>query len=203
MELAEAQRPNIRSVLEALTRERLYDIGRITGIALRAAQDNQRRDNKRQLVDLLSAALGETRLSEVLRELGRDELRQVCRSHGLPDEGSRRSELATRLRAAAGVGEPEAVHLAGHGAAQPAFRHLVTSYANPVLNWASLMRLAILCSFYTQDAVRTIDGDTMDPHAARATATGRLSWASHQTPGLPPHRAFSPSLAGGMTGVTA
>ena len=38
---------------------------------------------------------------------------------------------------------------------------------------------------------------------SRTTATGGLTWASHQTQGLPLHRAFSPSPAGGMTGVTA
>jgi superfamily II DNA or RNA helicase len=87
----------MRSVLEVLARERLLDLGRVTGTSLRAA-----RDKKGELVGLLGASLGEARLPEVLRELGRDELKAVCRAHGLPEEGQRRADLVERVLLAAG-----------------------------------------------------------------------------------------------------
>ncbi len=87
----------LRSVLGALTRERLLDLGRVTGIAL----SDVRGGNKRDLAGLLSAALGEPRLPEVLRELGRDELRGVSRANDLNADG-RRLELLERMLLAAG-----------------------------------------------------------------------------------------------------
>jgi superfamily II DNA or RNA helicase len=91
------RKPQLRSVLEVLSRERLLDLGRVTGISLRQA-----RDKKGELAGLLSASLTDARLPEVVRELGRDELRAVCRAHALSDEGRRRSDLAERVLIAAG-----------------------------------------------------------------------------------------------------
>ncbi len=74
-----AARPTLGSVLEVVTRERLVDLGRVTGTGL-----TDTRGNKRDLVNLLTAAVGEPRLPSVLRELGRDELRAVSRAAARP-----------------------------------------------------------------------------------------------------------------------
>ncbi len=109
--------PQMRSVLEVLARERLLDLGRVTGTSLRAA-----RDKKGELVGLLGASLGEARLPEVLRELGRDELKAVCRAHGLPEEGQRRADLVERVLLAAGFAP---------GASIPPRRYPHTSVPQP------------------------------------------------------------------------
>jgi len=93
-------KPNLRTVLEALTRERLLDLGRVTGTGLTDA-----RGNKRDLANFLAAALGDARFPTVLRELARDELRAVCRAHGIADDGPRRADIAARLLGAAGFGD--------------------------------------------------------------------------------------------------
>jgi len=83
--------PSLATVLDKLTRERLLDLGRVSGIALRAEGSN-----KRDTTRVLAAALGDQRLPEILRELGREELRAVCRAHGLGLAGPR-VELSARI----------------------------------------------------------------------------------------------------------
>lgn len=51
--------PNLRSVLESLTHERLLDLGRVTGAGLKPS-----REAKRGVVGTLAETLGEQRLPE-------------------------------------------------------------------------------------------------------------------------------------------
>lgn len=69
-------------------REPLYDLARALGA--RACEPGA---TKAKLSSGLAGALGESRLPEVLRELGRDELRAMTRSHGLSTAGTKPQEL--------------------------------------------------------------------------------------------------------------
>ena len=95
MSSAEPQSPNPSSVLEALAGERLLDISRTFGIQVEGG-----RETKARMAERIGLQL-EGRLPTVLRELGRDELRAVCRRHGLDDDSRSRSELQARLLCAA------------------------------------------------------------------------------------------------------
>lgn len=53
--------------------------------------------------------LRQERLPQALRELGRDELRAVCRGHGLPDGDRHRDALIERIARAAGLDPATAV----------------------------------------------------------------------------------------------
>jgi len=91
--------PTTASILDGLSRERLFDLGRVFGAGLRDA-----RQPKAAVTKSLAAALGDQRMLEILPELGRDELRAICRAHGLADTDSlRRDALITRLARAAGI----------------------------------------------------------------------------------------------------
>lgn len=88
-------RPTLRSVLEILTRPRLAAVSRELGVSVPASavKDAQ--------IEALAASPG-LALSGLLRLLGRDELRAVCRAHGLDDTGRSRPALLARLLEAAG-----------------------------------------------------------------------------------------------------
>jgi superfamily II DNA or RNA helicase len=96
--------PTVQSVLDVLARERLLDLGRVTGTELRA-----KGEAKRDLAATLSVALGRDRFPAVLRELGRDELRAVCRAHGIEPESNKRIALVERLLIAAGFSPGDSV----------------------------------------------------------------------------------------------
>ena len=85
------------SILTSLTQPRILDLARIFGIRLRGAEAN-----KRQLAAVLGAQL-EGRMTLILRELGREELQAVCRTHGVPDAGTSRRDLMERLLLASGM----------------------------------------------------------------------------------------------------
>jgi hypothetical protein len=68
--------PTIQSVLGVLARERLYDLDRVFGAGLRSA-----REKNGAFAEAAAVFLGPERLLEVLRELGRDELRPVPASN--------------------------------------------------------------------------------------------------------------------------
>lgn len=89
---------SVHSILTAVTRERIYDLARVFGLRMRP-----RRGEKKELVEHAAAALGDERLGAVLRELGRDELRAVCRAHDLPADDRTRDVLIGRLATAAGI----------------------------------------------------------------------------------------------------
>ena len=90
-------KPTVESVVETLTQSRLLDLCRLFGCEVREAGGT-----KERLVRKLAGHLGE-RLTGLLRELGRDELRAVCRRHGLPEGARARIDLQTALVEAAGM----------------------------------------------------------------------------------------------------
>ena len=94
--------PSPRSVLEVLTKSRLAAVGRELGVPLSAGA------TKEAQIEVLASsfALG---FPELLRSLGRDELRAACRAHGLDDSGRARPALMARLLAAAGTETSAAV----------------------------------------------------------------------------------------------
>lgn len=99
----DARVPSPESVLEALTEERLRDLSRTFGIGLRSGRETKA---------LMATRIGRQltgRLPTVLRELGRDELRVVCRRHGLAGDSRSRNELQARLLEAAGLDPSESV----------------------------------------------------------------------------------------------
>ena len=86
-----------------LTQERLLDLSRAFGIGLRSGRETKARVAARIGIQL------EGRLPTVLRELGRDELRAICRRHGLEDGSRSRGELQARVLEAAGMDPGESV----------------------------------------------------------------------------------------------
>ncbi|MCG8556097.1 MAG: DISARM system SNF2-like helicase DrmD [Proteobacteria bacterium] len=89
--------PTPQTVLEALNQERLLDLSRSFGIGLQSGRQTKGR---------MAAHLGSQlsgRLPAILLELGRDELRSVCRRHGIADDGRSRRDLQERLLEAAGI----------------------------------------------------------------------------------------------------
>ncbi len=101
--MASTDLPTPQSVLETLTQERLLDLSRTFGIGL-----HRGRETKARMASRLGEQL-DRRLPTVLRELGRDELRAVCRRHGLADESRSRAELQARLLEAAGLDPGQSV----------------------------------------------------------------------------------------------
>lgn len=90
-------KPTLDSVLNALSRERLYDLARVMGAGLR-----EKKSPKAELVHVLSTVLGPERLPAVLHELGRDELRAVSRAHEMNGVDAQRSRLIESLLEASG-----------------------------------------------------------------------------------------------------
>lgn len=79
------------SVLAVLTKSRILDLARVFGVRLRNSSAT-----KQQLASLLAAQLDD-RLPAVLHELGRDELADTCKLHGISSNGSARRELIREL----------------------------------------------------------------------------------------------------------
>ena len=80
-----------------LHQERLFDLSKTFGIGLRSGRETKAN---------MAARMGEQlhgQLPIVLRELGRDELRSVCRRHGVPANDTSRHRLQIRLVEAAGL----------------------------------------------------------------------------------------------------
>ncbi|MCA9664086.1 MAG: DISARM system SNF2-like helicase DrmD [Myxococcales bacterium] len=89
------QPPKTASLLDALTKDRLVELGRVFDVAL-----TKKVTKEQQIATLLgTSALDFERALGFLR---RDELRAACRAHGLTDEGRARQLLADRLRGARG-----------------------------------------------------------------------------------------------------
>lgn len=86
--------PTPTSVLSALTAPRLLDLCRLFGSEVR---DGTR--SKEQLI----AKVGAQSLPALLREMGRDELRVVCRRHGLDPSPRARADLQASILIAAGL----------------------------------------------------------------------------------------------------
>ena len=88
--------PSVGSALACLTGPRLLDLCRLLGCDVRDVQGRER------LVGKLSTHLG-ARLPALLRELGRDELRAVCRRHDLDASARARVDLQAEILEAAGI----------------------------------------------------------------------------------------------------
>lgn len=86
--------PTTTSVLSGLTGERLLDLCRLFGSDVREATRG-----KEQLV----TKLARQSLPALLREMGRDELRAVCRRHGLDPSPRARTDLQASILVAAGL----------------------------------------------------------------------------------------------------
>lgn len=86
--------PTTASVLSALTGERLLDLCRLFGCEVRDTARNR---------DQLIQKLVPQPLPALLREMGRDELRVVCRRHGLDAAARARTELQAAILVAAGL----------------------------------------------------------------------------------------------------
>jgi hypothetical protein len=82
--------PTIDSALGVLTGARLVDLCRLFGCEV-----HEITGGKEHLVRKLAAQMG-GRLPAVLRELGRDELRAICRRHGLDPSARARADLQSR-----------------------------------------------------------------------------------------------------------
>ncbi|MDY0001367.1 MAG: DISARM system SNF2-like helicase DrmD [Polyangia bacterium] len=82
--------PTNQSVLSVLTKARLEDLGRQLGLVLPVE------GKKDELVEAMVKS-GQVRFQNLLRSLGRDELKSACRAHGLDDSGRARPLLAGRL----------------------------------------------------------------------------------------------------------
>jgi hypothetical protein len=93
---APAGAPSVESALAVVGGGRLLDLCRTFGCEIHAA--GARDATARKLADHLSG-----KLPALLRELARDELRALCRRHGLDDSARARSDLAASLLAAAGL----------------------------------------------------------------------------------------------------
>lgn len=89
--------PTVASVLGVLSTGRLLDLCRQFGCDVRDASGGKDR-LVAKLAELLAA-----RLPAVIRELGRDELRAICRRHGLDASARARSDLQALLLQAAGL----------------------------------------------------------------------------------------------------
>jgi hypothetical protein len=90
--------PSARSILEALSKARLLELGRAFGIAvpLNATKDLQ--------IEALVAP-GTLPFRELLASLSRDELKVACRSHDVDDTERARTALAVRLLQSRGTRE--------------------------------------------------------------------------------------------------
>jgi hypothetical protein len=88
--------PSVASVLATVSGTRLLDLCRLFGCEVRDISGGRER-----LVRKLSDHLSD-RLLALLRELGRDELRVVCRRHGLDPSARARADLQTLVLEAAG-----------------------------------------------------------------------------------------------------
>jgi len=89
--------PTVSSVISVVSAGRILDLCRLFGCEVCEITGG-----KDRLVAKLSGHLG-GRLPAVLRELGRDELRAVCRRHGLDASARARTDLQALLLEAAGL----------------------------------------------------------------------------------------------------
>ena len=88
-------RPTMETALETLTQQRLTMLGRELGVAV------SDKAKKAEQIAVL-ARPGITTFAEVLRSLARNELKAICRKHGIDDEGRSRKELWERILESAG-----------------------------------------------------------------------------------------------------
>lgn len=82
--------PSAKSVLRLLQKARLVEISRELGVVVKSSATKE---------DQVNALARKKNLAfrELLRALGRDELKSACRAHGLDERGRSREELANRI----------------------------------------------------------------------------------------------------------
>jgi len=88
--------PTTSSILRVLTKNRIDAIGREFRVAVPTASP------KDTQIEILTTS-GQLPFAELLRWMGRDELKAACRAHGLPDDGRARALLAGRILKAHGT----------------------------------------------------------------------------------------------------
>ncbi len=86
-------KPDLKSLLQVLTKARLVDLRREFDVSIRASS------TKAKQIEAL-ARTGLVQFDAVLPWLGRDELKTASRAHGLEATGRARAELAARLSGA-------------------------------------------------------------------------------------------------------
>lgn len=89
---------NLASALDALTRDRLFDLARVFGLRL-----TPRTLPKRDTVLAVARFLGDRPSFELLDELSPDELRSIAASHSIPVDGRARRELVDGIARAVGL----------------------------------------------------------------------------------------------------
>jgi len=102
--------PSVRTLLDTFYKSRLLELGRELGVRLADASTKEV-----QIQALMDS--GQLGFDEILRSMGRDELKAACRAHGLDDSGRSRPSLAARLLEAHGETEglPPATFGTGNG----------------------------------------------------------------------------------------
>jgi type I restriction enzyme M protein len=90
--------PTAQSLLNVLTKPHLIALGRDVDVTVppTATKDAQ-------IAALVGS--GKFHFRELLRRLGRDDLKAACRAHEIDDSGRAREQLSVRLLAARGVAE--------------------------------------------------------------------------------------------------
>jgi hypothetical protein len=141
--------PTAKTILQNIAKARLFDLSRELGVPVRASATKE--DQVAVLVRKARAPL-----PQILRALGRDELKRSCRAHGLDDRGRSREELALRILHAARApvdtrspsSSPAAVRLSAQKGDIVAVRqrqYLVTEVAPPVVEGTmTVVRLVCL-----------------------------------------------------------
>lgn len=97
--------PRTATVLQTLPLDRLFVMGRLFGTRLYPSKKQKRRE----VASFLATKLGDNVLPELLCELMRDELRAVCRAHGLPAKSPSRDALIAIIAKASGFRSEQAL----------------------------------------------------------------------------------------------
>jgi hypothetical protein len=86
--------PSSRTVLQILPKPRIVELSRELGVVVKSSSTKD---------DQVHALARKTKapLAQILRALGRDELKRACRAHGIDDRGRSREDLAQRILQAA------------------------------------------------------------------------------------------------------
>ncbi|HYO93171.1 MAG TPA: DISARM system SNF2-like helicase DrmD, partial [Polyangiaceae bacterium] len=140
--------PSTRTVLRLLSKPRLVELSRELGVVVRSSASKD---------DQLAALARKAKapLQQILRSLGRDELKLTCRQHGLDDRGRSREELSQRiLKACRGASDsPAATSSTALVRVDPAKgdiaivrqrQYLVTEVVAPAVE-GSMTRVRLVC----------------------------------------------------------
>jgi len=181
--------PTMEMALETLTQQRLAMLGREFGVAV------SDKAKKAEQIAML-ARPGITTFTDVLRALARNELKAICRKHGIDDEGRSRRELWERILESGGREKaPKAAKATDpyvpkkNDVAQVRHRQwLVEGDPEPgEHDEATLVRLVCLDDD-SQGSVSTFSGSSSSaPRSSRRRSRGSARWvlSTIRAPGLP------------------